>query len=823
MPASARPNTGLISGWDDGDTYGTQANASLALIDSLLFPNVVHARAHGAKGDGATDDTAAVLSAISAVPANGRLHFANGTYLLSTWTVQTLAKVIWLSGDGMGQTIIKGTSGASFLSVTANFKCSGVTFDTWSTTINFSSVSTVLDQVRIEDIEIKNYNRGIYGNSATAGVGLRRFVVQGCHFTTSTSYAIFINLDIIDRARITKNTIKNCVQHAISLGNNTLVFADDRGSYLVDGNLIDGVTGPSPGSAVEGIDCIGWRAMIVDNEIRNVSRGAPTDSDANGIFTKCRYSVISNNLLVDAGQTEAFINVKGGARNETVIQPYGFSVIVANNMLLDTQSNPTLGGGGKKTSGIKIATSEVLVANNIFQGFTNEAITSDSDVGSDSPVHNIVITGNTIKDHRGYSAITLFGRGNRIRLLDNLIDTVDGSYDTTAQNFGIKIAKKEGIGLDIIGNRIYNVVDTGHTPVGIQLNPGTLTNVITADPATDTLTTAAAHTLSVDDRLQFVNSGGGLPGGISAATTYYVKAVPTGTTFTISATLGGATLDITSAGTGTNTAYKLTTLSAWRVADNDVQTARYGIQFTWDETYITVDDVLVSLNTGRNINGLNPPLVVDLVKYSDTPTNLVDLPASQTAAVFYETSNKAATRSGTSPQDYRLYNTFTDASNYERMTIQAKSTATDLMQEFAGTGIARVIRFGIGGTIFWRLATGGHWQPEADNLYDIGGVSTRARSLFLSQKLYLPYVNTATVGAVTINEVSGRVNAAAASTSLVVTNSRVTAASHVFCVCSTNDTTARVTAVVPAAGSFTIFYVAPTAQSSIDFVVFNAD
>ena len=93
----------------------------------------------------------------------------------------------------------------------------------------------------------------------------------------------------------------------------------------------------------------------------------------------------------------------------------------------------------------------------------------------------------------------------------------------------------------------------------------------------------------------------------------------------------------------------------------------------------------------------------------------------------------------------------------------------------------------------------------------------------LFKGLYLDFTNTATVGAVTINKPSGRVRIAAAGTSVVVTNSLVTAASHVFAVASTNDATARVTNVVPAAGSFTISSVATTAETTFDFLVINAD
>lgn len=72
----------------------------------------------------------------------------------------------------------------------------------------------------------------------------------------------------------------------------------------------------------------------------------------------------------------------------------------------------------------------------------------------------------------------------------------------------------------------------------------------TADAGTDVLT-RTAHGLVVNDAVQFATTGT-LPGGLSVLTTYYVKTTPTADTYTLSATLGGATLDITSAGSGTH-------------------------------------------------------------------------------------------------------------------------------------------------------------------------------------------------------------------------------------------------------------------------------
>ncbi len=69
---------------------------------------------------------------------------------------------------------------------------------------------------------------------------------------------------------------------------------------------------------------------------------------------------------------------------------------------------------------------------------------------------------------------------------------------------------------------------------------------------TDTIT-ETSHPLQNGDAVTFTNSGGALPTGISAATTYYVVSAATNS-FKVSATLGGAAVDITAAaGGGTHT------------------------------------------------------------------------------------------------------------------------------------------------------------------------------------------------------------------------------------------------------------------------------
>jgi len=94
--------------------------------------------------------------------------------------------------------------------------------------------------------------------------------------------------------------------------------------------------------------------------------------------------------------------------------------------------------------------------------------------------------------------------------------------------------------------------------ISLQIAPRAITTVTAA---TDTLTMAAAHNLITGDAVQFTNSGGGLPAGLVAGTTYYAVVVDS-LNFKVSDTnahaLAGTNIvDITTAGTGTQSFAKL--------------------------------------------------------------------------------------------------------------------------------------------------------------------------------------------------------------------------------------------------------------------------
>ena len=79
-----------------------------------------------------------------------------------------------------------------------------------------------------------------------------------------------------------------------------------------------------------------------------------------------------------------------------------------------------------------------------------------------------------------------------------------------------------------------------------------------------------------------------------------------------------------------------------------------------------------------------------------------------------------------------------------------------------------------------------------------------------------------TTGAQTINKTAGSVNFAALATSLVVTNSLVTANSVVLATVATNDATLTSIQVVAGAGTFTLYAnAAATAETRVNFIVIN--
>lgn len=70
--------------------------------------------------------------------------------------------------------------------------------------------------------------------------------------------------------------------------------------------------------------------------------------------------------------------------------------------------------------------------------------------------------------------------------------------------------------------------------------------------------------------------------------------------------------------------------------------------------------------------------------------------SSQDVILVRDAANTLAQRNGTTAQVRRIYNTFTDASNYERSTLLWSNNLAFLQNEIAGTGVKRPLLYNSG-------------------------------------------------------------------------------------------------------------------------------
>ena len=106
-------------------------------------------------------------------------------------------------------------------------------------------------------------------------------------------------------------------------------------------------------------------------------------------------------------------------------------------------------------------------------------------------------------------------------------------------------------------------------------------------------------------------------------------------------------------------------------------------------------------------------------------------------------ANTLALRNSTNAQTFRVYNTYTDASNYERGYAGWSSNIFFVGAEAGGTGTKQPLRLSGGGveisplagttTAAWYFNSAGHFLANADNTYDIGAeVADRPRTLYVA-------------------------------------------------------------------------------------------
>jgi hypothetical protein len=95
--------------------------------------------------------------------------------------------------------------------------------------------------------------------------------------------------------------------------------------------------------------------------------------------------------------------------------------------------------------------------------------------------------------------------------------------------------------------------------------------------------------------------------------------------------------------------------------------------------------------------------------------------ASADLFVARDAADTLAQRRGTNAQTLRVYNTFTDASNYERGKVEWASNVLRIGTEKAGTGTARALEFQTDGVTRLTISTSGNLSTPGDLQIGTGG------------------------------------------------------------------------------------------------------
>lgn len=143
-----------------------------------------------------------------------------------------------------------------------------------------------------------------------------------------------------------------------------------------------------------------------------------------------------------------------------------------------------------------------------------------------------------------------------------------------------------------------------------------------------------------------------------------------------------------------------------------------------------------------------------------TLTGLVTLAAAGvgfgSSVMFQDGSNVLAVRNGTNAQRMDIYGTYTDGSNYKRLSIYVSGGDYFIDADGAGTGLSsgdlkirtvgvHSIKFSTNATERWRIENNGQLNASTDNSWDIGGSgANRPRTGYFGTSLVTPALKVTT-------------------------------------------------------------------------------
>jgi hypothetical protein len=321
-------------------------------------------RAYGAKCDGTTNDSAAALAQYL---HEGRIVLPPATTTnITSWSTQSATTPVAILGE---RSIIQDLNATMFnLMDNSGLEVKGVTFvDAASTIVNIDSAAN-LDKFYWEDSGI---NGGVGINPAGDGcLDINHVKVLNCRFYNLTSDLLTLKA-YVKKANIWGNIVDTIISsgssaQAFELGKTQLSDQALCGDYSCIGNKVEHLEaqGTLTGE-IHAFLLYGDRAVVSGNTIKDLSRtGVGADQEGiEGIYTKVRNVVISDNVLVAAGRESgtknACITHKGVPLNSEATYP-----TTGEGSYFLITGNTVVGDGATAISGIRCEADHGIISNN---------------------------------------------------------------------------------------------------------------------------------------------------------------------------------------------------------------------------------------------------------------------------------------------------------------------------------------------------------------------------------------------------------------------------------------------------------------------------
>ena len=330
--ATAATVIGAQSHMDDGVTTASTITSSENMVAPFLDKGgaVFNVKAYGAKGDGSTDDTTAINSAIAAVNSAGHgiLFFPQGVYVSAACAFTTITVPVLIEGTGQSHTWDSTTTGSQI-------NCGSATANLFTLT---SLTNTVRDMGFLNNAgSTPSAGAAIYANSASA---LARTNVE------NSSFARFyngVNEAVGSSWHVTGSHFNNNINYGVAVSN---TVTPDDGDWLIMGNYFEGNS--VTGAAGVGIVSSGG-GKIVSNKFNATLTNDVYQNASGSVQTLIQNNDMENCVgpCINIPGPWPYIQIQGnfisGAVNTTDISIGGnpTATIITGNNLQTYSSGPT--------------------------------------------------------------------------------------------------------------------------------------------------------------------------------------------------------------------------------------------------------------------------------------------------------------------------------------------------------------------------------------------------------------------------------------------------------------------------------------------------